>query len=106
MKDGALRLENGGADFILICTNTMHKMAEAVASAIAVPVLHIADPTAAKIKTAGFNKVGLLGTAFTMEQDFYKGRLSKMHKLQVLVPEAEDRAIVHRIIYEDWLQAK
>jgi aspartate racemase len=106
MKDGALRLERGGADFILICTNTMHKMAEAVASAITIPLLHIADPTAEKIKAAGFNKVGLLGTAFTMEQDFYKGRLSKMHNLQVLVPEAEDRAIVHRIIYEELVAGK
>jgi aspartate racemase len=106
MKDGALRLERGGADFILICTNTMHKMAEAVAGAITIPLLHIADPTAEKIKTAGFNKVGLLGTAFTMEQDFYKGRLSKIYNLQVLVPEAEDRAVVHRIIYEELVAGK
>jgi aspartate racemase len=106
MKDGARRLERGGADFILICTNTMHKMAEAVASAIAIPLLHIADPTAEKIRSAGINKVGLLGTAFTMEQDFYKGRLSKTYNLQVLVPEAEDRAIVHRIIYEELVAGK
>jgi hypothetical protein len=76
MKHGALRLERGGADFILICTNTMHRMADEVASAVAIPLLHIADPTAEKIRSAGFSKVGLLGTAFTMEQDFYKGRLS------------------------------
>ena len=106
MKDGARRLERGGADFILICTNTMHKMAEAVASAIAVPLLHIADPTAEKIRSVGINKVGLLGTAFTMEQDFYKGRLSKKYNLQVLVPEAEDRAIVHRVIYEELVAGK
>jgi aspartate racemase len=106
MKDGAIRLEHGGADFILICTNTMHKMADAVAGAITIPLLHIADPTAKKIKAAGFRKIGLLGTAFTMEQDFYKGRLSKMHGLEVLVPEAEDRAIVHRIIYEELVAGK
>jgi aspartate racemase len=106
MKDGARRLERGGADFILICTNTMHKMAEAVASAIAIPLLHIADPAAEKIRSVGINKVGLLGTAFTMEQDFYKGRLSKKYNLQVLVPEAEDRAIVHRVIYEELVAGK
>jgi amino-acid racemase len=106
MKDGARRLERGGADFILICTNTMHKMAEAVASAIAIPLLHIADPTAEKIRSVGINKVGLLGTAFTMEQGFYKGRLSKKYNLQVLVPEAEDRAIVHRVIYEELVAGK
>jgi aspartate racemase len=106
MKDGALRLERGGADFILICTNTMHKMADAVAGAIAIPLLHIADPTAEKITSAGINKVGLLGTAFTMEQDFYKGRLSEKYGLEVLVPEAEDRAIVHRIIYHELVAGK
>jgi aspartate racemase len=75
MKDAAIRLQRGGADFVLLCTNTMHLMADAVAGAIDIPLLHIADPTAEKIKAAGFHKVGLLGTAFTMEQDFYKGRL-------------------------------
>jgi len=73
MKDAAIRLERGGADFVLICTNTMHRMADAVAEAINIPLLHIADPTAQKVKAAGIKKVGLLGTAFTMEQDFYKG---------------------------------
>ena len=106
MKDGAIRLERGGADFILICTNTMHKLADAVAGAITVPLLHIADPTAEKIKAARLHKVGLLGTAFTMEQDFYKGRLSRMHGLEVLVPEAEDRTVVHRIIYEELVAGK
>jgi len=75
MKDAATRLERGGADFVLICTNTMHRMADAVAEAIAIPLLHIADPTAEKVKAAGCGRVGLLGTAFTMELDFYKGRL-------------------------------
>jgi amino-acid racemase len=106
MKDGARRLERGGADFILICTNTMHRMAEAVTSAIAIPLLHIADPTAEKVRAAGFGRVGLLGTAFTMEQDFYKERLSKTYNLQVLVPEAEDRATVHRVIYEELVAGK
>ena len=99
MIDAARRLERGGADFLVICTNTMHRMADAVAGAVAIPLLHIADPTAEQIKAAGFTKVGLLGTAFTMEQDFYKGRLQAMHGLEVLTPPAEDRAAVHRIIY-------
>jgi aspartate racemase len=106
MKNGALRLQRGGADFILICSNTMHKAAEEVAAAITIPLLHIADPTAEKIKAAGFGRIGLLGTAFTMEQDFYKGRLSTMHGLEVLVPEADDRAVVHRIIYQELVAGK
>ena len=73
MKDAAIRLERGGADLVLICTNTMHRMADAVAKAIDIPLLHIVDPTAEKIRAAGFDTVGLLGTAFTMEQEFYKG---------------------------------
>lgn len=97
----AQRLEAGGADVLLICTNTMHRMASAVQAAVGVPLLHIADPTADRIKRAGFSKVGLLGTAFTMEQDFYKGRLSEQHDLTVIVPGEVDRATVHRIIYEE-----
>ncbi len=100
MIDAAQGLERGGAGLIVICTNTMHRMAEAVAAAVAIPLLHIADPTAAAITRAGVRRVGLLGTAFTMEQDFYKGRLTD-HGLEVLAPEAEDRAVVHRIIYEE-----
>ena len=99
MKDAAIRLQRGGADFVLLCTNTMHLMADAVAGAIDIPLLHIADPTAEKIKAAGFGKVGLLGTAFTMEQDFYRGRLEKVFGLEVLVPEADDRRVVHEVIY-------
>ena len=95
MKDAAIRLQRGGADFVLLCTNTMHLMADAVAGAIDIPLLHIADPTAEKIKAAGFQKVGLLGTAFTMEQDFYKGRLERVFGLDVLVPDADDRRVVH-----------
>jgi len=101
MKDAASRLQHGGADFVLLCTNTMHLMADAVADAIGIPLLHIADPTAEKIKAAGFRKVGLLGTAFTMEQDFYKGRLERVFGLEVLVPDAEDRRVVHEVIYKE-----
>ncbi|WP_077963434.1 aspartate/glutamate racemase family protein [Ensifer adhaerens] len=101
MIAAARRLEAGGADFLMICTNTMHKMAADVSAAVSIPLLHIADPTAAKIKAAGLRKVGLLGTAFTMEQDFYKGRLKETFGLDVLVPEAEDRAKVHEIIYRE-----
>jgi aspartate racemase len=101
MKDAALRLERGGADFVLICTNTMHKLADAVAAVIEIPLLHIADPTAEKIKAAGLTTVGLLGTAFTMEQDFYKGRLSKNFGLDVLIPERDERQVVHDIIYKE-----
>jgi aspartate racemase len=101
MIDAATRLERGGADFVVLCTNTMHRMADEVAAAIRIPLLHIADPTAEKIRTAGFSKVGLLGTAFTMEQDFYKGRLQKLFGLDVLVPDADDRRVVHDIIYKE-----
>jgi aspartate racemase len=101
MKDAATRLQRGGADFVLLCTNTMHLMADAVADAIDIPLLHIADPTAEKIKAAGFQKVGLLGTAFTMEQDFYKGRLERVFGLDVLVPDADDRRVVHEVIYKE-----
>jgi aspartate racemase len=101
MRDAAVRLERGGADFVLICSNTMHQMANAVADAIAIPFIHIADPTGEKIKAAGFGKVGLLGTAFTMEQDFYKRRLRDLFGLDVMVPQADDRRIVHDIIYRE-----
>ncbi len=101
MMAAARQLERGGADMILICTNTMHRMADTVAAEVSIPLLHIADPTAEAIRAAGFARVGLLGTAFTMEQDFYKGRLAERHGLDVIVPEAEDRAVVHRIIYDE-----
>jgi aspartate racemase len=104
MVDAARRLERGGADFLVIATNTMHIAAPQVQAATRLPLLHIADPTAARIQTAGLRRVGLLGTAFTMEQDFYKGRLVQEHGLEVLVPEAPDRALVHRIIYEELVQ--
>ncbi|WP_370558618.1 aspartate/glutamate racemase family protein [Edwardsiella tarda] len=101
MVDAAQRLQGAGADVLLICTNTMHRMASALESVLSIPLIHIADPTAAAIKAAGLRKVGLLGTAFTMEQDFYKGRLSERHGLEVIVPEADDRATVHHIIYDE-----
>ncbi|ERM01456.1 aspartate racemase [Brucella intermedia 229E] len=103
MIEAAQNLERGGggADFILICTNTMHKMADDIESATSIPLVHIADPTAEKIKAAGLSKVGLLGTAFTMEQDFYKGRLAAKHGLEVLTPDDADRKTVHDIIYQE-----
>ncbi|RKK02694.1 amino acid racemase [Pseudoroseomonas wenyumeiae] len=106
MIAAAQRLERGGADFVVICTNTMHRMAAEVQAAIGIPLLHIADPTAERIRAAGLRRVGLLGTAFTMEQDFYKGRLVERHGLEVLVPEPEDRALVHRVIYEELVQGR
>jgi aspartate racemase len=94
-------LEQGGADFLVLCTNTMHRCAWAIDAAVKIPLLHIADPTAAAIQAAGLTKVGLLGTAFTMEQDFYRGRLEDKFGLEVLVPEADDRKAVHDIIYRE-----
>ncbi|ONG49506.1 aspartate racemase [Pseudoroseomonas deserti] len=102
----ARRLERAGADFLVICTNTMHRMADEVQAAVSLPLLHIADPTAERIRTAGFRKVGLLGTAFTMEQDFYKGRLVAQHGLEVLIPDEAQRAEIHRVIYEELVQGK
>jgi aspartate racemase len=101
MKEAAVRLERGGADFVVLCTNTMHRLADAISSAVTIPLLHIADPTAEKIKAAGFERIGLLGTAFTMEQEFYKGRLHQHHGLDVIVPDENDRRIVHEIIYKE-----
>ena len=101
MINAAQHVENGGADFLVICTNTMHKMAEEVQEGIGIPLLHIADATAAKIKAEGLRKVGLLGTRFTMEEGFYKGRLIDRHDLDVLVPSDEEREIVHNVIYDE-----
>ncbi|MEV4612706.1 aspartate/glutamate racemase family protein [Kitasatospora sp. NPDC049258] len=96
----ARSLEAAGADLLLICTNTMHKVADQVAAAVDVPLLHLADTTAEAVLAAGLRKVGLLGTAFTMEQDFYRDRLAG-HGLEVLVPDAAGRAEVHRVIYQE-----
>ncbi|AIY40490.1 Aspartate racemase [Collimonas arenae] len=101
LADVARALERAGADFLVLCTNTMHKLASEIEAAVSIPLFHIADPTADEIKQAGFTKVGVLGTRFTMEQDFYKERLRERHGLQVVVPTPQDREIVHRIIYEE-----
>ncbi len=101
MSMAAKQVQSGGADFVLICTNTMHKMAPEVEDAIDIPLLHIADATAQAIKAQGLHRVGLLGTKFTMEGEFYRGRLETRHGLEVLVPEAREREIVHRIIYDE-----
>ncbi len=106
MVEAAQSVERGGADFVVICTGTMHKMADEVQAAIRIPLLHIADAAAEKIKARGLRKVGLLATKFTMEEEFYKGRLAKRQGLQVLIPNAEDRAIVHRVIYEELVIGK
>lgn len=101
LGEAAQRLQAAGADFIVLCTNTMHKVAPAIEAAVSIPLLHIADPTASAIKAAGFRTVGLLGTKFTMEQTFYKDRLKDHHGLDVLVPTEEERNTVHRVIYEE-----
>lgn len=106
MVEAAQKLESAGAEVLLICTNTMHRLAGAVQAGVGIPLLHIADPTAARIKAAGLKKVGLLGTAFTMEQEFYKGRLTEQHGLEVIVPAAEDRAMIHHVIYEELVAGK
>lgn len=99
---GAARaLEAAGADFLILCTNTMHKVAPAIEEAVDIPLVHIADPTATAIKQAGFARVGLLGTRFTMEQDFYRERLRSRHGIEVLIPPQQERDILHRIIYEE-----
>lgn len=96
----ARSLRAAGADLLLICTNTMHKVADQVMAAVDIPLLHLADATAEAVRGAGLRRVGLLGTAFTMEQTFYRDRLAG-HGLEVLVPEPDDRALVHRVIYEE-----
>ena len=100
LSDKARQIESAGAELLLICTNTMHKVADEVADAIGIPLLHIADATSRSVMASGVSTVGLLGTRFTMEQEFYKGRLEKSG-LTVLVPDEDDRAIVNRTIYEE-----
>ena len=101
MIDAAQRVEKAGAAFVVLCTNTMHKMADEVQKNIKIPLLHIADATAEKIKEKGLRKIGLLGTKFTMEEDFYKGRLKEKHGLEVIIPSEEERQIVHDVIYKE-----
>jgi aspartate racemase len=105
MIDAARALERGGADGVLIATNTMHLMADEVAAAIDIPLLHIGDATARAVRADGHGRIGLLGTAFTMEQPFYAQRLAR-HGLEVIVPGADDRAEVHRIIYDELVQGR
>jgi aspartate racemase len=97
----ARALQAAGAELLVLCTNTMHKVAGEIAAAVDVPFVHIADTTADAVRAVGLTTVGLLATAYTMEQDFYVGRLREAHGLEVLVPGAEDRALVHRVIYEE-----
>jgi aspartate racemase len=101
LANAARSLQAAGADFLVLCTNTMHKVAPAIEAAVSIPLFHIADPTAEEIKRAGYTKIGLLGTRFTMEQAFYKARLRERHGLDVVVPDQAGRDIVHRIIYEE-----
>ncbi|MBO8171949.1 MAG: aspartate/glutamate racemase family protein [Bacillaceae bacterium] len=106
MIDAARRVETGGADFLIICTNTMHRMAEDIERAIHIPLLHIADATAHRIQEKGIRRVGLLGTRFTMEEDFYRGRLQNKFGLEVLTPDTDERERVHRIIYRELCMGK
>ena len=101
MASAAATLEKAQVDFLVLCTNTMHKVAPEIEAAVGIPLLHIADPTALAIKRAGFKKIGLLGTKFTMEQSFYRDRLINQHGLEVIVPNDDERELVHRVIYEE-----
>ena len=94
-------VENGGADFVIICTNTMHKVADEVQKQIQIPLLHIADATAQRIKSHNLHQIGLLGTRFTVEEGFYKDRLSEKYGLQVLIPTESEREIIHHVIYDE-----
>lgn len=101
MVQAAQSVERAGADFVVLCTNTMHKLADAIEAHIQIPFLHIADATAERIQARGIQKIGLLGTRFTMEQDFYRGRLESKHGLDVLVPNDAERTVVHDVIYNE-----
>ena len=101
LADAAQKVDRAGADLLLVCTNTMHKLADAIQASIRIPLLHIADATAASVKQAGLRRVGLLGTRFTMEDGFYRERLMSEHGLEVVIPNDADRATVHRVIYEE-----
>jgi aspartate racemase len=101
LSEAALKIQAAGADFLLICTNTMHQVAPEIQDKIDIPLLHIADATAEALIRSGIKKTGLLGTAFTMEQDFYKGRLNRDHGIDVLVPGKDDRAFIHQTIFQE-----
>lgn len=100
LAERARALEAGGADLIVLCTNTMHKVAHRIEDGVSIPLLHIADTTAGAIRAAGTTRVGLLGTAFTMEQEFYRDRVAA-HGIEVMTPDDADRATVHRVIYDE-----
>jgi aspartate racemase len=106
LADAARQLERGGADLVLLATNTMHRVYESIEAAIDVPFLHIADPTGNALRAAGVERVGLLGTRYTMEQTFYTGRLRERYGLTTLVPDEAERAEVHRIIYDELCHGK
>ena len=101
MADAARQLQAGGADFVVLCTNTMHRVAPAIEAAVDIPFLHIVDPTARALQRAGITRVGLLGTRFTMEHDFYAGRMRERFAIETVVPDEADRAIVHAVIYDE-----
>ncbi|NVC96095.1 aspartate/glutamate racemase family protein [Vibrio natriegens] len=101
LAQAAKSVERGGADFLMICTNTMHKVVPEIESHISIPILHIADATAESLIRDGVTKVGLLGTRFTMEQDFYKGRISEKFGIEVVVPNVDEQTVVHDIIYQE-----
>ena len=101
LADAAVSLANAGADAIIVCTNTMHRLADVIQSVVSIPLLHIADATAAAVKASGVDVVALLGTRYTMELDYYVGRLRNMHGLTVIVPDESDRTTIHRVIYEE-----
>jgi aspartate racemase len=101
LADAARRLERGGAEVLVLCTNTMHRLAEQIEAAVDVPLLHIADATAERVKAAGIGRTGLLATRYTMEEDFYRGRLASRHGLDVLVPGEPELTAVHDVIYEE-----
>jgi len=101
MREAALQLQAGGADFVLLCTNTMHRVADAIEQALDIPFIHIVDATARALQDAGIGRVGLLGTRFTMEEAFYAGRMRERFGIEAVVPDAADRAIVHRVIYDE-----
>jgi aspartate racemase len=101
LVEAAQALERGGADFLVLCTNTMHMFAERIETASSLPLLHIADPTGEAIREAGIRKIGLLGTAFTMEQDFYKARFAERFGIETIIPEEDDRREIHRVIFDE-----
>lgn len=101
LADVARRVELAGADFLVLCTNTMHRCADAIEAAVGIPLLHIADGTAGAIRRAGLGTAGLIATRFTMEQEFYRSRLEQRHGIRVLVPAQDERDLVHRVIYEE-----